>query len=192
MKDIAMKWKGVIFRKEPYKCVTFYREDTEGVMNQSKTRQDQQLQQLRSMSYLLDSAIPIPGTHYRIGLDPLLGLFPAVGDYLGAILSGYIVVQAARMGVSRDILSRMVANIILEVFVGTIPLVGDLFDAGWKANLKNFELLETYLDLHPKRGRQRTDWVFLGLLLGGLTLAVLIFVALSLSILRALFRLMWG
>ncbi|MDY6781907.1 MAG: DUF4112 domain-containing protein [Cyanobacteriota bacterium] len=159
-------------------------------MIQSKTRQEQKLEQLRSMSYLLDSAIPIPGTRYRIGLDPILGLLPAVGDYLGAIFSGYIVVKAARMGASKEVLSRMTGNIILEAFVGTIPLVGDLFDAGWKANVKNIELLETHLDLQPPQSRQRTEWVFLGLLLGGLTLAVLLFAALSISILTALFRLL--
>ncbi|MDY7016418.1 MAG: DUF4112 domain-containing protein [Cyanobacteriota bacterium] len=157
-------------------------------MKQSKTRQNQKLEQLRSMSYLLDSAIPIPGTPYRIGLDPILGLFPAVGDYLGSIFSAYIVVKAARMGASKGILVEMTANIILETFVGTIPFVGDLFDAGWKANLKNIELLETHLQLKPQR-QQRTDWVFLGILLAGLTFAVIVFASVSIQIFQAFLRL---
>lgn len=159
-------------------------------MSQSRSRQEKTLEELRSMSYLLDSAIPIPGTPYRIGLDPILGLLPAFGDYLGAIFSGYIVVKAALMGASKATLSRMVVNILFDALVGTVPLIGDLFDASWKANVKNIALLEEHLSL-PQR-RQRTDWVFLGLLLGGLVLALFLITVASISILRAFFRLFGG
>jgi hypothetical protein len=67
---------------------------------------------LRSLSYLLDESISIPGTKYRLGIDPLLGLLPGAGDYLGAIFSTYIVFQSARLGASKATLLRMVVNII--------------------------------------------------------------------------------
>ena len=144
------------------------------------------IKRLRSLSYVLDNAIPIPGTTYRIGLDPILGLLPAVGDYVGTALSAYIVLQAAQMGASRATLSRMVLNIILETVVGTVPVVGDLFDATWKANAKNIALLETHIDLPQKR--KQTDWWFLALLLGGLLLVVIGITAVSILLLGLLLK----
>jgi Domain of unknown function (DUF4112) len=159
-------------------------------MNQSRSHQEKTLEQLRSMSDLFDNAIPIPGTPYRVGLDPILGLLPAVGDYLGAIFSGYIVVKAALIGASKATLSRMVLNILFDALVGTVPLLGDIFDVTWKANVKNIELLEAHLSL-PQH-RQRVDWVFMGVLLGGLVLALFLITVMSLSILRGLLRLIGG
>lgn len=103
------------------------------------------LRRLRALGRLLDDSIPIPGTDRRIGIDPLLGLIPGVGDGAGAMLSTYIIIEAARFGVPRAILLRMAANVGLEALVGVVPLLGDLFDAGWKANLRNLELLQTHL-----------------------------------------------
>lgn len=109
------------------------------------TQQERALTRVRSLVRLLDDAIEIPGTKYRIGLDPLLGLFPAVGDYLGALLSGYVIWQAARAGVPRATLLRMGANVILELVVGAAPILGDIFDVVWKANARNLDLLETHV-----------------------------------------------
>ena len=142
------------------------------------------LEHLRSLSHVLDNAIPIPGTSYRIGIDPILGLIPAAGDYVGTALSGYIVLQAARVGVPRATLSRMVFNIILETLVGTVPVLGDLFDAGWKANAKNLALLEVHA-ASPQE-RRRADWWFMGLLLGGLLLVVIGITVVGVTILRLL------
>ncbi|MGF1479730.1 MAG: DUF4112 domain-containing protein [Cyanophyceae cyanobacterium] len=141
-------------------------------------KRQQQLEQLRSLSYFLDSAIPIPGTDYRVGLDPLLGLFPGVGDYLGTAFSTYIVLQAARLGASKATLSRMALNIMLDTVIGNVPLLGDLFDATWKANRKNIALLETHL--RSPLTRSRVDWWFFVLLLGSLLLFVAAAVALNL------------
>ena len=107
----------------------------------------QQISKLRRISRLLDSAITIPGTKISFGLDPILGMLPGGGDALTGGISAYIVVEAAKMGVSRDILWKMVGNILIDSFAGTIPVVGDLFDVGWKANVKNLELLEKHLDV---------------------------------------------
>lgn len=144
------------------------------------------LEQLRSLSNILDNAVGIPGTRYRVGLDPVLGLLPGVGDYAGAMMSSYIVIQAARLGASRPTLGRMVSNILLESLVGTVPFVGDLFDAGWKANVKNIALLEEHLAL--PQSRKKTDWLFLTLLLGGLLLVLILITAISVTIFQGVFR----
>ncbi len=100
-----------------------------------------QIDRLDSLAYLLDNSIPIPGTGRRIGVDAVLGLVPGVGDVAGSAMSAYIVVQAARLGAPPSVIGRMVANVAIETMVGTIPLLGDLFDAGWKANARNMRLL---------------------------------------------------
>ncbi len=105
------------------------------------------LTRLRRISKLLDNAIAIPGTKFRFGLDPILGLLPGGGDTITGGISAYIVVEAARMGVPREVLGKMVGNILIDSFAGTIPVIGDLFDVGWKSNVKNIELLEKHLDL---------------------------------------------
>lgn len=99
---------------------------------------------VRRLAWLLDDLIRIPGTQIRIGLDPLLGLVPGGGDLAGGALSAWIIVAAARAGVPPAVLVRMGLNVILDALTGTVPLLGDFFDAGWKANRRNVALLEDY------------------------------------------------
>lgn len=99
------------------------------------------LKRLDRLARLLDTSIGIPGTRWRFGLDPILGLVPGVGDLAGAALSGYIVYEAWRLGVPRAVLARMIANVAAETLLGTVPVAGDLFDAWWKANRRNVDLL---------------------------------------------------
>lgn len=98
-------------------------------------------ERLRRLAWLLDSSMRIPGTRWTVGIDALIGLVPVLGDAAGVILSSYILFEAARMGASRGVLARMVLNIAIEGLVGSIPLLGDLFDAGFKANQRNIRLL---------------------------------------------------
>lgn len=105
---------------------------------------------LNHLAWLLDNSIRLPGTDFRIGLEALLGLVPVVGDAAGVVLSGYIVYHAARLGVPSSILLRMVTNVAVEGVVGSIPFAGDVFDAAWKANQRNVDLLNEYLD-QPER-----------------------------------------
>jgi hypothetical protein len=100
---------------------------------------------VRTLARWLDDSLRLPGTKRRIGLDPILGLVPVVGDTVGLLLSGYIVFEARRLGVPRSLLGRMLANVAIETLVGSIPLLGDAFDAGWKANLRNVALLEGHV-----------------------------------------------
>lgn len=104
------------------------------------------VERLRKFSRLLDNAIGIPGTKFRIGLDPILGLVPGAGDLIGTALSAYIVVEAARLGLPKSLLGRMVLNILLEGVVGSIPVVGDWFDFAWKSNTKNMGIIETHIN----------------------------------------------
>jgi hypothetical protein len=103
----------------------------------------------RRIAHLLDNLFRIPGTRIRFGLDPLLGLLPGVGDVVGGVLSTYILREAVRARVARPVLLRMLANIGMDMLFAAIPLVGDLFDAGWKANTRNMALLQRHLE-HPE------------------------------------------
>lgn len=141
---------------------------------------DQIVTRVRRLSQFLDNAIAIPGTSYRVGIDPLLGLFPGIGDYLGAFFSGYIIFEAARLGASRATLGRMFFNVILETIVGLIPGLGDIFDVFWKANAKNQTLLEQ--QLASSQMREKADWWFVIALLVGLVLLIVGVASLSIWI----------
>jgi hypothetical protein len=103
-----------------------------------------EVEHLRRVSQFLDSAIRIPGTNYRFGADSLSGLLPGIGDFLSAVFSVYIVYKAYILGVSISGIIRMSITIVIDTIVGVIPLLGDLFDVGWKANNKNVKLLEEH------------------------------------------------
>ena len=143
-----------------------------------RVTEHKELASLNRLSRVLDGAIRIPGTGIRIGLDPILGLIPGLGDWAGAIGSGYILVRAAGFGVARSTLLRMAGNIGLDFVVGTVPMFGDLFDFGWKANERNMTLLRAHLE-EPER-RRRADHSFVVLLVVGLGLLFLLCVGLSL------------
>jgi hypothetical protein len=102
------------------------------------------LARLRALTRLLDDLLPIPFTRFRIGLDPLIGLVPVGGDAIGAAISTYALLVAARLGAPVAVLLRMCGNIALDAVVGTVPFLGDLFDFGWKANRRNLALLQRY------------------------------------------------
>ncbi len=111
------------------------------------TKHISRVNKLRRLSKVMDNAIAIPGTKIRFGLDPILGLLPGGGDTVTGGISAYIVVEAARMGLPPEVLYKMVGNILLDSFAGTIPVLGDIFDVGWKSNVKNIELLEKHLEI---------------------------------------------
>ncbi len=94
------------------------------------------------LSHLLDDFLRIPGTQIRFGLDGIIGLIPGIGDVLGAMASWIIILAAWLRGVPKVTLARMLANVAIETVVGTVPVLGDAFDIAWKANRKNFALLE--------------------------------------------------
>lgn len=99
------------------------------------------LRRLDRLAALLDSRWRIPGTGISFGLDSLIGLIPGIGDAATALISLYVIGEAKAAGASHKILGRMIFNVALEFVVGLIPVIGDLFDIGWRANLRNVALL---------------------------------------------------
>lgn len=108
------------------------------------------------LAYLMDGAIPIG--RWSIGLDPLIGLIPGIGDLIGALISMVIVARAVQAGVPRIAIARMMANITIDTVIGSIPLVGDAFDFAYKSNLKNLRIYEE--SLHNRRAATVRNWAF--------------------------------
>jgi hypothetical protein len=151
---------------------------------------DIDIRRARALARVLDTVIGVPGTPLRIGLDAILGIIPGGGDVVGAALSAYIVLTAAKRGVSPAVLWRMVANVAIDTAIGAIPLLGDLFDVAWKSNTKNVELLERYV-ASPEKATTRSRG--LGILVVVVVLLVLIGLgALTFIATRALWRVITG
>ncbi|MBK0404100.1 DUF4112 domain-containing protein [Adhaeribacter sp. BT258] len=102
------------------------------------------LRWVESVARLMDSQFRLPGTNFRFGLDPILGLVPFLGDVSSFAVSGTLVLTMARHGASRHLIIRMVVNIILDMVIGSIPILGALFDFGYKANERNVRLLKAH------------------------------------------------
>ena len=110
----------------------------------------------------LDNRFTIPGMNIRFGLDPILGLLPGIGDWVGGLISLYFLFQAANRKARLSVMLRMLINILLDVIIGAVPVLGDIFDTGWKANLKNAELLDQ-LDRRPEETERQSTiivWAF--------------------------------
>jgi hypothetical protein len=120
--------------------------------------QQQRVELLRRVARTLDSAVPVPGTSFRFGLDPILGLIPGVGDLVSPLFTLGILFQARDLGIPRVVQMRMIFNVAIDVLTGFVPLFGDLFDFAWKANDRNMALLERHLyeEHRPSSG----DWAF--------------------------------
>lgn len=113
-----------------------------------------ELEDLESLAHKMDTLFRIPGTSIRVGLDTILGLIPGIGDTATMLPAGYIIYRAHRMGAPRSLLTRMGVNAGIDWVIGSIPLVGDLFDLGFKANRRNVALLRRHLErANPKTAR---------------------------------------
>jgi len=102
-------------------------------------------QRIALLARLMDSAFVIPGTRVRAGLDAVLGLVPVVGDLASAAIGLFLVLQARELGASRWLQARMMSNLLVDTALGSVPLVGDVFDVAFKANLRNVQLLQKEL-----------------------------------------------
>jgi hypothetical protein len=103
---------------------------------------EEKLLRLKLLSKRLDDSIKIPGTNQKFGIDAIVGIIPILGDFIGVIFSVYIMYSGIKMGVSSKIVKKMAANIAIEFIIGSMPIIGDIFDALWKANKRNVELIE--------------------------------------------------
>ena len=148
---------------------------------------DTRLDDVRVLARVLDSAVRVPGTNVRVGLDAVLGLVPIVGDVAGGVFASYVLVQAARLGAPPSVLMRMLVNVGIDGLVGTVPLVGDVFDVGWKSSPRNVALLERHLE-RPGETRAASRRV-VGAVLAALALLVAGGVLLAVLVMRMLLQL---
>ncbi len=138
---------------------------------------DRALDGYRKLAYAFDELFRIPGTQFRFGLDSIIGLVPGIGDIAVSALGGYALLLAFKLRAPVTVLTRMLMNIGVDTLFGAVPLLGDLFDATWKANTKNRRVLEAWL-ADPARTERRSKWtivlfgaLFLLLVAGSLWLA---------------------
>jgi hypothetical protein len=116
------------------------------------------LDALRRWAVLLDSAFRVPGTSIRFGLDAIVGLIPGIGDISTPAFATLILLQAVRMRLPVVVQARMVLNAAIDMLIGLVPILGDLVDIGWKANLRNLALLERHA--RPGVPPSRSDYTF--------------------------------
>jgi Domain of unknown function (DUF4112) len=121
-------------------------------------------EQLDHLAGILDDFIHIPGLPLRIGLDPIIGLIPGLGDIISALMSFVIIFAAWQRGLPRVTIFRMISNVGTDTLLGTVPIFGDAFDAVWKSNRKNYNLLIRHR-IQPSRVHAWKDWGFLLLLM---------------------------
>ena len=149
------------------------------------------IEYLRQITWWMDQGLRVPGTSFRFGLDPIIGLIPGLGDAAGALIGGAILLEAVRARAAKYTLLRMSGNIALDAMIGAIPLLGDLFDFGWKANTKNLQLLEKHLAAPVEAHSLDRRYVFVvgavitllaaGLVAGGILLIRAMFALLSMG-----------
>jgi len=120
--------------------------------------QEQRLAALRRIAELLDSAFLVPGTNYRIGLDPIIGLIPMIGDLASPLFTIGLLWQAYDLRIPKVVQLRMIFHAAIDGLVGAVPFFGDLFDFGWKANQRNLALLERHA--YEERHADAGDWLF--------------------------------
>ncbi|MCJ8167298.1 DUF4112 domain-containing protein [Pontibacter sp. E15-1] len=112
----------------------------------TRTPQSERLKWVDTMAHLMDSQFVLPGTRFRFGLDPLLGLLPVAGDLASFAMSAVIVLTIARHGASGKLVALMLVNIALDAIIGSIPILGSIFDFAYKANERNVRLLRRHYE----------------------------------------------
>lgn len=115
-----------------------------GATYQGDEDRKRRLERLEKLATLLDAQFAIPGTGVRFGLDSLIGLIPGIGDTATGFLSLWIVWQGVRLGVGPGTAIRMLVNVLIDTVIGSIPLLGDIFDLAFKANLANIRLIQRH------------------------------------------------
>ncbi|MEY2530564.1 MAG: hypothetical protein QOI96_649 [Verrucomicrobiota bacterium] len=142
------------------------------------------------IALIMDDLLRVPGTKFRFGLDPIIGLLPGIGDTASAIVSALALIAAARRGVPKILLARMSLNILINEIVGIIPGVGDAFSFWFKSNARNYELLKKH-STTPGRSR-KSDWIFAIVVLSLLFVIVCAGLFVSFLVLQEIGRLLAG
>ena len=130
----------------------------------------------QALAQLLDASLTIPGTSIRIGLDPLLGLIPGIGDLISNAIGSSLLFLGTKAGIPRIVLLRMSINILINMVVGAIPIIGDLFSIWFKSNLQNAQLLHRHCQTTAPV-TTLIDWIYVsGIIIGLILLTSLAFV----------------
>ncbi|PZR72481.1 MAG: DUF4112 domain-containing protein [Chthoniobacterales bacterium] len=140
------------------------------------------------LALIMDEFLRIPGTKFRFGLDPLIGLVPGIGDTGSALVSAFALIQAVRVGVPKILLARMSLNILINEIIGIVPIIGDAFSFWFKSNTRNYEIIKDHIAT-PGVTR-RSDWVFVIAVLVLLFAVVLVGLLISLIFFMALAKLL--
>ena len=127
----------------------------------------------QGLATLLDSSLRIPGTKITIGLDPLLGLIPGIGDLISNAIGSTLLLLATKAGVPRIIILRMSLNICINTIIGTIPGLGDIFSVWFKSNVKNASLLHQHCQSTARIATYH-DWVYVGGIIIGMLLLIIL------------------
>ena len=145
---------------------------------------------LERLGWLMDDMFRVPVLGSRVGLDPLLGLIPGLGDTITSLVSFYILVAAVRYRVSKITLLRMGVNIAIDYVVGSLPVVGDVADAWWKSNRMNLDLLRkrATVSAADARSGRVSDWLFVGGIIIGLVALAISSAAISIYLLVKIWR----
>lgn len=151
-------------------------------MTEDTSKKLPELHLARSIYKLMDEAFTIPGTNFKFGIDPLLGFVPVAGDGISLVVSGLVVMLAVRQGVNFPTLLKMTGNVILDFLVGSVPILGNIFDFGFKANRRNLSLLEKFYasGKPPQSAKRMAFWM-----------SILVFIVLLTSAMIALTISLW-
>ena len=123
-----------------------YTPDYDDIRTPGRFSRRDRIERLERLTRLLDTAIGIPGTNIRFGADGIIGLVPGIGDAITTAMSAWVIYEAHQLGVPKHLLLRMIGNVAADSLIGSVPLVGDLFDVLWRANRRNMRLLREHLD----------------------------------------------
>ena len=142
------------------------------------------------LALIMDEIVRIPGTKFRFGLDPLLGLIPGIGDTSSALVSAFALIQAARLGVPKILLARMSLNILINEIIGIVPVVGDAFSFWFKSNARNYQIIKDHT-VTPTVAK-RSDWIFVIVVLVVLVGIVCLGLLISFLLLQAVANFLFG
>jgi hypothetical protein len=141
---------------------------------------------LERFSKLLDSEFRVPGTNFRFGLDPIVGLIPGWGDVVTYVMSALLILAMVQKGASGKLVMKMILNVTIDLLVGSVPVVGDAFDFVFKANDRNVRLFQEH---HIEGKHKGTGLGYLLLIIGVLLALMLVSVAIAATVLVGLYKL---
>jgi hypothetical protein len=149
----------------------------------TESERSRSLGEVEMLAWLLDNSIPVPGTGRRFGIDALIGFVPVLGDMVSGGIGLFVVWRASRYGLPRIAVARMLANTVIDIAVGAIPILGDAFDLWFKANTRNLAIMRRHLE--EPAASTRDDWLVVAGLVGAVVAVVLLLGWLVVSVVAA-------